>query len=78
MYKKLTRVNDNKLLGGICTGLGKYLEIDPVIIRVVFLVLFFFAGGGLLLYIIMWIIIPEERNVLPPHEQQNANTSAGV
>lgn len=78
MYKKLTRVRENKLLGGVCTGLGKYLEVDPVVFRIVFLILFFIAGGGLILYLIMWIIIPDEQNMLPPNNYQNKGNQQGV
>lgn len=71
MYKKLTRIRENKLIAGICTGLGKYFEIDPVIFRIIFLILLFFGGGGFLLYLIMWIIVPDEQQFLPPKNQQN-------
>jgi phage shock protein PspC (stress-responsive transcriptional regulator) len=56
--KRLYRDPDNKVLGGVSSGLGYYWNIDPVIIRI----LFVFAalwGGGILVYIILWIAIPE-------------------
>lgn len=59
MEKKLYRSRGNRVLGGVCGGIGEYFEIDPVLVRLIFLILFFVAGVGFLGYIIAWIIIPE-------------------
>jgi phage shock protein PspC (stress-responsive transcriptional regulator) len=59
MYKKLERFPDKGVLGGICYGLGEYFNIDPVIVRIAFVILFFVGGGGLLAYLIMWLIVPK-------------------
>jgi len=58
--KKLFRSRKDRILGGVCGGLGNYLNVDPVLVRVVWAILFFAAGVGLLAYILAWIIIPEE------------------
>ena len=58
--KRLFRSRKERILGGVCGGLGNYLNVDPVLIRVVWAILFFAAGAGLLAYILAWIIIPEE------------------
>ena len=55
--QKLYRNNTDYKIAGICSGIGDYFEIDPVIIRLVFL-LALFLGAGLIVYIIGWIIIP--------------------
>ena len=55
--KKLYRSKTDSKIAGICSGIGDYFEIDPVIIRLLFL-LGFFLGGGLIVYIIGWIVIP--------------------
>ena len=55
--KRLHRNNTDCKIAGICSGIGDYFEIDPVIIRLLFL-LGLFMGGGLIVYIIGWIIIP--------------------
>lgn len=55
--KKLTRSN-NKMVGGVCAGIGEYLGIDPTIIRIVYVLMIFFAGFGILLYLILWLIMP--------------------
>ncbi|MEF8847950.1 MAG: PspC domain-containing protein [Candidatus Thermoplasmatota archaeon] len=53
-YKRLYRSGNDKVLGGVCGGLGEYLKIDPVIIRLVFIfALFISLGGAILLYLIM-------------------------
>ena len=56
--KRLYRQMKNKMIGGVCMGLSEYFEIDPVIIRVLF-VFALFLGMGFLLYIILWIIVPK-------------------
>ena len=55
--QKLYRNNTDSKIAGVCSGMGDYFKIDPVIIRLVFL-LGLFLGGGLIVYIIGWIIIP--------------------
>lgn len=56
--KKLYRSENEKIIGGVCSGLANYLGIDVVIVRIIFLVLFFSFGIGLLPYIILWIAVP--------------------
>lgn len=58
--QKLYRSRRGKVLGGVCGGLGDYLNIDKVIIRIMFVLLFLFGGSGLLVYIILWIALPEQ------------------
>lgn len=59
--RRFYRDPDNRIIGGVCGGLGAYLDIDPVIVRVILVVLFLAFGIGLLIYIIMWILVPEAR-----------------
>ena len=56
--KRLYRNRKEGMLGGVCAGLGDYLNIDPVIIRLAFLLLIF--TGGVIAYIVAWIIVPEK------------------
>ncbi|MCX6232071.1 MAG: PspC domain-containing protein [Bacteroidetes bacterium] len=58
--KRLLRSNKNRAIGGVCGGLGDYFVIDPVIIRILFVLGNIFFGVGLLLYLILWIMMPEE------------------
>ena len=57
--RKLYRDGGDKFLGGVCSGLGHYMGIEPVWVRILFLILFFGFGTGLFLYIILWILLPE-------------------
>ncbi len=57
--KKLTRDTKNKMLGGVCSGIGSYFGVDPTIVRVVWVLLALGAGFGVVAYIICWLIIPE-------------------
>ena len=58
--KRLYRSKNHRIIGGVAGGLGEYLDIDPVLVRIVFVVAFFAGGAGFLTYIIAWIIIPEQ------------------
>ncbi len=57
--KRLYRDPDNKVLGGVCSGVGHYFGFDPVWLRIILALLLVFAGTGVLIYIILWIAIPE-------------------
>ena len=56
--KKLRRDPYDQSLGGVCSGLANFFDVDPVLIRVLFVVLLVAFGGGILLYIILWIAVP--------------------
>jgi len=57
--KRLYRDTDNKILGGVCSGVSNYFNLDSSIVRLVWVFLFFFFGTGLLIYLILWIVVPE-------------------
>ncbi len=59
--KKLYRTRTPRVFAGVCGGLGEYFDIDPVLIRILFVALAFLGGGGVLIYIILWIVLPEKR-----------------
>jgi len=59
--KRLYRDPENKYIGGVCGGLGAYFNVDPVWMRIIFLLMLFSGGFGLLLYVVLWIIIPKAR-----------------
>ncbi len=59
--KRLYRSKTQRVLGGVCGGLGEHLDVDPTVIRLALvLVTLISLGTGLLLYLIAWIIVPEE------------------
>jgi phage shock protein C len=60
--KRVYRSMKDRILGGVCGGLGKYFNLDPVLVRVIWAILFFAGGVGFLAYIIAWIIIPIDPN----------------
>jgi phage shock protein C len=63
-YKSLTRSTSNRMLAGVCAGLGEYLGIDPTIIRLLVVLAFFTGFGGIaIVYLIMAIIVPEQTQI---------------
>ena len=62
MSKKLYR-SENRIISGVCGGLVEYLDVDPVIIRAIFLGLIFVGGVGLLIYLILLILVPQKDKV---------------
>jgi phage shock protein C len=60
-YKTLRRSRTDKVLAGVCGGFARYLGIDPVAARVLYVLATFLTGGALILgYAILWIVMPEE------------------
>ena len=59
--KKLTRSANDRMLAGVAGGLAEYIEINPTIVRLLFVIIALFGGGflGILIYIVLWIIMPE-------------------
>ena len=60
--KKLTRSADNRMLAGVAGGLAEYLDMDPALIRILFVIIALLGGGftGILIYVVLWIIMPEQ------------------
>jgi phage shock protein C len=59
MQKRLYRPRTHRVLFGVCAGLGEYFNIDPVLVRIAFVILGLMGGPGVLLYILLLIVIPE-------------------
>lgn len=60
-YKQLTRSNVNRMVAGVCAGLGEYLNMDPTVVRLLFVLGLFLTGPGILAaYLIMAIVVPEQ------------------
>ena len=59
--RRFFRNPDEKVIGGVCSGIGAYFDIEPVWIRILFLILLFFTGIGFLTYVILWAAIPEAK-----------------
>ncbi len=58
--KKLYRSKKNRMIAGVCGGLGDYFNIDPTLVRLLFVLIGLAVGGGFLLYLLLWLIMPEE------------------
>lgn len=59
--KKLFRDTDDRVIGGVCSGIGHYFDIEPRWIRVIAVLIFLLAGSGLLIYLILWIAMPKAK-----------------
>jgi phage shock protein PspC (stress-responsive transcriptional regulator) len=58
--KRLTRSSNDRMLAGVAAGIAEYLDTDPTLIRLLFVLLALAGGNGLLIYLIMWLVMPEE------------------
>ena len=58
--KKLYRSKKEKMIGGVCGGIAEYVDTDPTLIRLIWVLGSLLWGAGILAYIIAWIIIPEK------------------
>ena len=59
-YRKLTRSRGNRMICGVCGGVGEYLNIDPTLVRLIWLICALAGGTGILIYILAAIVMPEE------------------
>lgn len=69
---KLTRTLNDRMIGGVCGGIARYFSIDPVIVRLLFVVAVLAGGASPLIYLLLWIIIPEEKPFFAPSSSTNA------
>lgn len=60
--KQLSRSKKNRVLAGVCGGIGEYFQIDPTLVRLVWIVIWIFTGfvPGLIVYLLAWIVMPEK------------------
>ena len=74
MRKKLTKSRSNIVISGVLGGLGEYLNIDPTILRVIFIIVTFFgAGTPAVLYFILMLVMPADRRSYPTGDQRYQN-----
>ncbi|MDD1704938.1 MAG: PspC domain-containing protein [Methanoregula sp.] len=74
MAERLYRSKKERILGGVCGGIGKYSDVDPNVVRLILIVLTLLSiGVGVIAYIIAWLLVPEEEDgsgtvptVIPP------------
>lgn len=65
MTPQFARSANDKVIAGVCGGLGHYFGIDPVLVRLLFVVSVFFAGVSPLVYLVLWLIMPQEQPAPP-------------
>ena len=73
LQKRLYRSTQDRMFAGVCGGIGEYLDVDPTLVRLVFVALSLLSSGsGLVIYIILMLIVPEQpaeqRKLKPKHE----------
>lgn len=61
MQPRLTRSNSERMIAGVCGGLGEYFNVDPVIVRLIFVLVTLTSGMGLIIYPLLWILMPLNR-----------------
>jgi phage shock protein C len=61
--EKVLRSNKDFVIAGVCGGLAEYFKIDPIIIRIIFIVLSFGGGSGILIYVILWLVLPMQSGI---------------
>ena len=60
--KRVYRSKKGKMLAGVCGGIADYFEIDPVLVRLLFVLLLFMGLVGIIIYLVAWLLIPENPN----------------
>jgi phage shock protein C len=78
LARVLTRDPRRAVLGGVAAGFGQYLDVDPVLVRLAFVILCFANGIGLLLYLVAWVIVPSEGVTVAPPAPGIESAVAGV
>lgn len=61
--RKLTRSTTDRRIAGVCGGLANYLTVDPVVLRIIFLISLVFGGLGFWAYLVIWLIAPEDNRL---------------
>jgi phage shock protein PspC (stress-responsive transcriptional regulator) len=74
--KRLYRDPDNKAIAGVCSGLALYLDIDVILVRILFLVALFVGGTGFWAYIIFWVVAPQARSAAQKCEMRGIPVTA--
>lgn len=71
MTRRLYRSKYDRQIAGVCGGLAAYFNVEPTIVRVIFLLITFMGGPGLLLYIVLALVVPEEDAEKPKHNSSD-------
>lgn len=76
MARRIYRSDTERVIGGVCGGIGEYFNVDPTWVRVLFVLSIFAKGLGLLAYLIAWIVIPRRRETAGSEPVQGDSSGA--
>jgi phage shock protein C len=76
MNTQFVRSKSDRMIGGVCGGIARYFNIDPVIVRLVFVLSVFLGGVSPLIYVLLWIVMPEEATASSAPQQAYATRQA--
>ena len=63
-YKRFTRSTTDRHIAGVCGGIARYLNIDPTVVRIIFLISILFGFIGVWAYLIVWLATPEDNQLM--------------
>ncbi len=76
--KLLYRSKTNRVIAGVAGGIAEYFHIDPVLVRLLFILLLFAGGMGILIYLLAWILIPENSKASEPLKETKGSVVIGM
>jgi phage shock protein PspC (stress-responsive transcriptional regulator) len=77
MTKKIYRSESDRMIAGICGGIGEYFDIDPTLVRIIFAFILL-SGSGFILYIILWVVIPSQSQVKNKGDENNQEKNTSI
>ncbi len=77
MTKKIYRSESDRMIAGICGGIGEYFDIDPTLVRIIFACILL-SGSGFILYIILWVVIPSQSQVKNKGDENNQEKNTSI
>jgi phage shock protein PspC (stress-responsive transcriptional regulator) len=60
----LTRPRDDRIIAGVCSGIARRFNLDPTVVRIVFVASLFLPGPQILIYLVAWLLMPDEATTL--------------
>jgi phage shock protein PspC (stress-responsive transcriptional regulator) len=69
-YRRIYRDPENRMIGGVCSGMAAYWNLDSTLVRIIFILLMIFGMAGGLIYLILWIVLPEAHTILQKLEMR--------
>src|SRR3954447_24268881 len=76
--KRLTRSSGDRVIAGVAGGFGRYLGVDPAVVRIALVVLIFFGGAGVLIYGAAWLLVPSDDKEAGPYQASDIARRIGI